>query len=126
VNVSNASVPVHEQGTANVNVTNNSLSVAAPAPVTGGAAEAFCAEVSTGLCSVGPYTAFAIQIVMTSGVSTCALLDGANQSVIVLGPEQGGNSDVEIPLSRPITFDAIKIVGNFGDECSVGMVGDSP
>jgi hypothetical protein len=68
-------VKVHEQGTANVNVTNSSLSVAEPAPITaGGGARQVPTQTNV---RVGTTTATALSIRMTDGIQFVALNDEA-------------------------------------------------
>jgi hypothetical protein len=120
-------VKVHEQGTANVNVTNSSLSVRQP-PITDGGNYSACSP-GSGPClnSGGTATASTIQVSMTSGTGECYLLLGSNIVGAFTGPAFGGQANVILPLSRPISFDRIDTDGNAStDRCRVAWVGDSP
>jgi hypothetical protein len=122
-------VKVHEQGTANVNVTNGSLNVASPTPITDGGSD---------LVQVGgvahldtTYTASALSIHMDDDVGTMAFfLFGDNPSpqrpAAFLGPANGGNASINLALDRPITFDAIGCGANGTGLCSTSWVGASP
>jgi hypothetical protein len=120
-------VKVHEQGTANVNVTNSSLSVAEPAPITaGGGARQVPTQTNV---RVGTTTATALSIRMTDGIQFVALNDEAvlGTPVEFFGPALGGNASVVLTLAHPVRFDAIFCTGatlGSGDYCSVSWVGD--
>src|SRR5262245_35221586 len=100
---------VHEQGTANVNVTNSNLSIAPPAPVTaGGGGTTTCP-----VCVAGHFrdiqTATALAIKMDTNVESVALeLDEPNHDPVVsaffVGPRDSGNDTVELSLPRAIRF----------------------
>lgn len=123
-------IKVHEQGTADVNVTNGSLTVAPPAPVTGGGDFWDCvASSSGGSCSQGhPDTATALAIHMTPGIVEIELYesDTGDAAAWFVGPADHGNADVVLALDRPIRFDQVKCFGVDGDSCRVGVAGDTP
>jgi hypothetical protein len=126
VNVTNSSLLVHEQGTANVNVTNGSLSLAEPPPITaGGGARQVPTQTNV---RVGATTATALSIRMTDGIEFVALNDEAvlGTPVEFFGPARGGNASVVLTLAHPVRFDAIFCTGatlGSGDYCSVSWVG---
>ncbi len=120
----NGNIKVHEQGTANVSVTNPSLTVAPPTPVTGGGA---LVTGSVGINNdVGTRIATALEINMTSGVRECRLQFGASIVADVNGPAFGGDSTVVLALTRPIEFNNIVVLGGSGDTCTVSIVGAQP
>ena len=134
--VANTPLPVQQQGTANVNVTN-SLSVASPAPITGGGYGAVvCSPPSGGgvnNCHVAETTATALQIGMTSGIAFCRLTTSDSVVASFMGPAFNspigppGESHLQFALSRPITFDQIVIFGNAStDACAVSTIGNTP
>jgi hypothetical protein len=121
-------VAVHEQGTADVNVTNSSLSVAPAAPISGGG--------DFPLCKVGPgdtfpfaaETASALSIGMTGGVNFVRFLYQGDTVATFMGPGSGhGSSAVNIALARPITFDRLSMAGeSSSDEACFGWTGNQP
>jgi len=119
---SNGNVMVHEQGTADVNVTHGTVSVAPSSPITSGAREAGV----TGGFSIklnGTQTASVINIDMTSGAMGVRLYtDGGGIAVAFLGPGDGGQAHILVPLPRPISFDSISCLGGAGDFCHVDWV----
>ena len=132
----NGNIKVHEQGTANVNVTNSSLSVRAPAVTDGagfvGPAPAqlsgpeqieLCVTSTTKTC-----TATALVITMTAGVENFRLtLSSGGIAASFVGPAGGGVSNIVLPLSRPITFDSFWCAGHSSsDTCTVSWVGAQP
>jgi hypothetical protein len=115
-------VKVHEQGTADVNVTNSNLSVAPPAPVTGGGGGTSTCPV----CAAGHFTdiqvATALAIKMDANVESVALeLYEPNHDPVVsaffVGPREGGNDTVELSLPRPIKFNRFLV---FSDNDTAG------
>jgi hypothetical protein len=115
-------IKVHEQGTANVNVTNSSLSVAPPASITAGGdgfTEA-CGSVEYGTDQV----ASALAIHMDSGVQAVVFFHGGAAPAVFVGPASSGNKSVVLALTRPIAFDKISCIGT--GYFSVSRVGNSP
>ncbi len=124
---SDGNVKVHEQGTANVNVTNSSLPIAQPAPVASGGYFANIPAADFAPVSVGTQTATALSIGMTAGVSTVIFRNGTiNIAAAFVGPAVHGSAAVNLGLTRPITFDAIECVGSPSDDCQVDWTGASP
>jgi hypothetical protein len=125
----NGNIKVHEQGTANVNVANSSLTVAPATPVTDGGGFKLCAGVD-GTCQLsgGPATASALSIGLTSGADEVELLDGSKFVAKFFGPAATypGPASIVLALNRPVTFDAIFCLAPSGDGCSVSWVGNSP
>ncbi len=125
-------VPVHEQGTANVNVTNETLSVAQQPPVTGGGGLRIN-SVSALEESIGVQTASALTVAFQGGASLVILTyQGAIVAWVVgavasatLAPET-----VSVALSRPIKFDGIDCGGNGNlgqaSRCLTSWVGAQP
>jgi hypothetical protein len=117
-------IKVHEQGTASVNVTNSSLTVASPAPITGGA-------INVGIpCPFaftfgGSVVASALTFHLSAGVENVALRTGNNSIAYrAVGPGLGGPADINIALDRPISFDTIECTGT--GTLAGGTVGNSP
>jgi hypothetical protein len=120
---SNGNVKVHEQGTADVNVTNSSLPVASPNPVTSGGGAEFLGGGVT-LATSGTASFFSIH--MDAGIHTVLFKDAGNLVGGFLGPAEGGVSAINTPLSRPVSFDHIECHGSSGDVCTVTWIGNSP
>lgn len=122
-------VRVHEQGTADVNVTNGTLSVAQP-PVTGGG--------GLWITRVGPpetiqaKTATALTIAFQGGATFVELnYQGATVASVIgaVASSTGSPETVPVALSRPIKFDQI-FCGGAGSgpssRCVVTWVGAQP
>lgn len=127
VNVTNSTLPVHEQGTADVHVTNGSLSVAEPTPVTDGGGYIQCQGGRT--CPLnGPVTATALSIYMTSDGGLTVLHDGSTVPAEFLGPNASppGPDTIVLALTRPVTFDSVECIGWNTGRCTVSWVGNSP
>jgi hypothetical protein len=122
---SGGSIKVHEQGTANVNVTNSSLSLAPFPTVTGGAGTIRLSA------SDNP---FPIQPIITTGFSV-DMSQGASE--LILGFQAGGAS-FRIPgpnnlpssaahhdfaLTYPLKFDALFCRGSDGSFCRISWIG---
>ena len=124
-NDSSQPVPVAQQGTANVNVTNSTLTVAPASPITSGG-QSFTMEAS------GTPVIFGSDIVVSAFV--VHFRDGAggllflNNNTIVgrfLGPPNGPQT-VTLALSRPMAFDALQCNGPDGSICAVSWIGNAP
>jgi hypothetical protein len=119
-------VKVHEQGTANVNVTNGSLNVASPTPITDGGNALIGGD---GLFNYSsPVTASALSIHLSDTVQFVSFTltgNGFQQPAIFYGPGNRGNASIVLALDRPIKFNRITCVGPEG-VCSVSWVGASP
>jgi hypothetical protein len=118
----NGNIKVHEQGTANVNVTNGSLSVDSPTPITDGGSF----RVFNGTRDFdAPVTASALAIHMSDSVVSIEFrYRPAQFPASFPGPELGGIAEIVLALDRPIKFDQIICVGE--GACSVGWMGASP
>jgi len=122
---SNGNVAVHEQGTANVNVTNSSLSVAPAAPITAGGRFVGVGAGST-FDLDSPTTASALNITLSGDVSGFVLFYQSDAVAVFDGPADGlGHSNIDLALTRPIRFDSVRCVGTSGF-CSVGSIGAEP
>jgi hypothetical protein len=100
-----SNIRVHEEGTANVNVTNTGLSVAPQTPITSGGGDVLvpCGG-GGGPVSVSG-TATALQIHMTSAALQLFVRNGTSRVAVFNGPGFGGSGDIVLPLTRPIQFD---------------------
>jgi hypothetical protein len=137
VNVANPSsspVPVAEQGTADVNVTNtslpvdvtnSSLSVAPPPPVTGGAHN-YLLHGGDDMTLSGTNTASALAIHMSSNIASLTLFSATDESASFYGPAGGGTADVVMALNRPVSFNEILCNGGASDTCAIGFIGNAP
>lgn len=122
----NGNIKVHEQGTANVNVTNSSLSVAAAAPISGGGGGSFVAVPDSPFPVSPTATASALSIHLSPGVNDVQLLAGGSRVALFWGPGSGGNADIVLALSRPVTFDQVACLGSPTDICTVSWIGNQP
>ena len=118
-------VKVHEQGTADVNVTNASLSVAPPRPVTAGGRTLGigCPSQST---QPEPIVASALQIAWIGGGATTVELSlGGSLVTRFVGPGiSGDTSSLVFSLDRPIAFNKIECFGT--DGVIVSTIGNEP
>jgi hypothetical protein len=121
----NQNLKVHEQGTANVNVTNSSLSVAPAAPITGGgdAVETVGGHFVTFRV---PATATALLIHMTAAAGAVKLSYQGGTVGFFPGPAETGNDNIVLALTRPIAFDRLDCIGVLEGTCTVGWIGDQP
>jgi hypothetical protein len=111
-------VPVSQQGTANVNVTNASLTVAAPTPVTGGGQRL---QVDSGnTASVSPITASALVIHFRNGATEIILIRNGAFAARFPGP-----GPLVLALTRPVAFDQVQCGGPDGGFCDLGWAGNS-
>jgi hypothetical protein len=121
----NGNLKVHEQGTADVNVTNASLTVAPPRPVTGGGRQLqiFCPSVSTFSEAI---VASALQIAWVGGGATTVQLSlGGTVVALFVGPGiSSDTSSLVFPLTRPIAFNEIECSG--ADSVVVSTIGNEP
>jgi hypothetical protein len=118
----NRNIKVHEQGTANVNVTNSSLPTAPPAPITGGGG-----SVTLAACPedhFGTITASALRISWSSNIAGVILRRGTSVVATFVGPVAGDESPVDLALTRPVEFDRISCFGT--GTISVSWVGNQP
>jgi hypothetical protein len=122
-------IRVHEQGIADVNVTNTGLAVAPAEPITGGGGGLLVGPCPLVAETAGRVTATvtALQISWghTSGVKDLILRHGSSVVAAFVGPAISGDpSAVTLPLSRPIAFNTIECTGNGVVE--VHWVGSQP
>lgn len=116
-------VKVHEQGTADVNVTNTSLPVAPPRPVTSGGGGVSIAGCPNEVFP-GPVIASALRINWSSTIAGVTLQRGIFIVASFVGPSGGDESAVDLALTRPIMFDRITCFG--AGQVSVSWVGNEP
>ncbi len=122
-------VKVHEAGTANVNVTNGSLSVV-QTPVTGGG-NFLSVTVGPGQ-NVGSRTASSLGVGFQGGAVLAELFYQGSEVATVFGAvasSTGGPETVQVALSRPIKFDHISCGGSgsgASSRCLVTWVGAQP
>jgi hypothetical protein len=118
-------IKVHEQGTADVNVTNASLSVAPPTPITGGGKTLGIGCPSD---SIQPevIVASALQIAWVGGGATTVQLSlGGSLVARFVGPGiSGDTSSLVFALTRPIAFNKIECSG--ADGVVVSTIGNEP
>jgi len=121
----NGNIKVHEQETANVNVTNSSLSVAEP-PVTGGGQSFFL--------DGGTFTPQILADTITASAISIRFEGGAHDLILMMGPEKivarfpgftTGNDSVDLAFTRPVSFDRVTCGGS-GGRCLLGWVGNQP
>jgi hypothetical protein len=119
-------IKVHQQGTANVNVTNSSLPVAPPEPITGGGGS-LTAPCLAPAVPTDVVTATALQIVWTSGVHRVRLKLGDSAVASFAGPALTGDaSPLALALTRPLAFDTIDCFGATSDQWVISWVGNEP
>jgi hypothetical protein len=125
----NGNVQVHEQGTADVNVTNTDLgvhgtvSVSTPSPISSGAREAGIQGGTDSKNSEGTRTVSVINADLTPGITGFRLYTaGGGIAAAFLGPGEGGQAHLLIPLPRPISFDSIACFGPGTDECHFDFI----
>jgi hypothetical protein len=120
----NGNVAVHERGTADVNVTNRSVAVTPPTPVTaGGGSLSYPGGTEA---TFRDQTATAIAVHMDAGIGALRLFEGGTVAAEFTGPAHGAASDVVLPLTRPITFNHVICDGNGGSNCIASWVGAEP
>jgi hypothetical protein len=124
-NLDSGNIKVHEQGTANVNVTNGSLSVSQP-PVTGGGA--FQIMKTGNSDTITPQTASALTVAFRGGATGVSLT--YQGSAVAYVAAAGSDETVPVALTRPIQFDRIScFMGTGGGDdsnCLVTWVGAQP
>jgi hypothetical protein len=119
-------VAVHEQGTADVNVTGGNLAIAREAPIARGGSAVVIATGSTYSVSQ-PAVATALSIHMQSEVTNLTVLTKEGIAATFMGPRGDfGNSSIVLALTRPITFDGLFCNGSPGGNCTVSWVGAEP
>jgi hypothetical protein len=121
-----STLPVHEQGTANVNVTNSSLSVAPQSPITSGG-QLFQADGGEDASFGGDITASALMVTFTSSAFEVILLNDDRIVARFLGPASiTGNRSYQLALNRPVSFDQLRCFGPASETCGVMWIGNNP
>jgi hypothetical protein len=121
----NGNARVHEQGTAKVDVTNSSLPIAPPAPVTGGGGWGGAAVGSPR--TLQPVTAIAVQAAFNPEAAVVLLsYQGNVVSSFVAPAEDGVPRSTALAFARPIMFDKIECLGVEGGGCTVAWTGARP
>src|SRR6266545_4402177 len=106
VNVTNASLPVHEQGTANVNVTNTSVRFV-PQPSTETFPLGFLVDPGTSVSQAfGPIDASLVSLTSMRGEGVVQLWQAA--TLRLRFETDGGN--VVLPLQQPLTLDRVTFI----------------
>lgn len=127
VNPPTSPVPVRQQGTADVNVTNtadvhvanSSLTVAPPAAVTGGG-QRLQVDASQTVNLGGALTASAVVVQFRNGATE--IIFRRNGGMVARFP---GPGPLVLPLSQPISFDAVQCSGPDGSSCDFGWAGSA-
>ncbi len=114
-----APVPVRQQGAADVNVTNGSLAVDAPAPVTRGG-QRVQAPAGEDVTLGAAQTASAIVVQFRSGASE--LIFRSNDTIVARFPAPG---PLVLALTQPIRFDELRCGGPDGSSCDLGWAGSA-
>ncbi len=125
----NGNVAVHEQGTADVNVTNTDLGVhgtvgvSTPNPISSGARQAGIEGGVDSKNTDGTRTVSVINADLTPGITGFRLYTaGGGIAAAFLGPGAGGQAHLLIPLPRPISFDSIACFGPSTDLCHFDFI----
>ena len=123
-NLDGGNIRVHEQGTADVNVTNGSLSVS-QTPVTGGGG-LWITQLGNS-DSITPQTASALTVALRGGATAVSLLYQGS-TVAVVASSTGSAETVPVALTRPIKFDRIYCFSGSGANanCLTAWVGAQP
>src|SRR5262245_1516266 len=119
-------VPVKQQGTANVNVTNSGIPVTPQAPISGGG-QSFQAEGGHTAMLAATETASALMVTLTANAHEVDLTDGGEIVARFIGPSSVvGNRSYQLALSRPVSFDEIHCIGPDTETCGVSWIGNEP
>lgn len=124
-------IKVHEQGTANVNVTNSGLSVV-PLPLPpvtdgGGFQTIGSATPPITYSFQQPVVATALAIHMTGPVTSVGLEYQGHAVAAFRGPQDDiGSPSVDLALTRPVAMDSFACWGSPGGYCTVSWVGAEP
>jgi hypothetical protein len=112
-------VPVRQQGPSDVNVTNGSLTLAAPAPVTSGGQRV---QVFAGQ-DVVPGTA------LTASAIVLHFRNGATELIFfndnLIAARFPGPGPIMLSLTQPIQFDELSCSGPGGSSCDLGWAGSA-
>ena len=118
-------IKVHEQGTADVNVTNTSLPVALPEPVASGSGSVilFCPDEAV---FQFPRAATAVQAAWSEPTGgTVSLRLGQAEVVGLMGPEVTGDRHLFLPLTRAVAFNRIVCFQNSTGTVRVFWIGNN-
>lgn len=119
VNTPDAPVPVRQQGTADVNVTNGSLTVAARTPVTRGGQRV---QVPVGPAVVLGADVTASALVVQFRNSASEIIFFHEDNIVARFPAPG---PLVLALDRPIRFDELDCSGPEGASCDLGWAGNA-
>jgi hypothetical protein len=120
----NQNIKVHEQGTANVNVTNSQLMMAPVAPITaGGQASQLTGGQDANYGDIS--TASALTIGFTGGTDELILYYDDRIVARFPGPPYGSET-INLALARPVSFDEAHCFGSSSGLCTFGWIGNSP
>jgi hypothetical protein len=119
VNPTTSPVPVRQQGTTDVNVTNGSLAVNGPGPVTSGG-QRLQAPAGTDVGLGASQTASAIVVQFRNGASE--LIFRSNNTIVARFP---GPGPLVLALTQPIRFDELRCGGPDGSSCDLGWAGSA-
>jgi hypothetical protein len=119
-------IKVHEQGTADVNVTNTSLPVAPLEPVTGGSGSVILFCPSDEVLFQFPRAATAIQAAWSEPTGGPVSLRLGAEVVELIGPNETGDRHLFLPLTRPVAFNRIVCFQNGGGIVRVTWIGNEP
>jgi hypothetical protein len=119
-------VSVKQQGTADVNVTNSSLTIQPQAPITGGSGF-FQNDGGQNSTLASTQTATALVINFTANAFAVELLSDTDRVAIFNGPASvTGNRNYQLALTRPIAFNHIHCYGAVTETCGVFWIGNEP
>jgi hypothetical protein len=120
-------IKVHEQGTADVNVTNTSLPVEPPEPVAGGSGSVILFCPSDEVVFQFPRAATAIQVAWSEpAFGPVSLRLGQLEVVQLLGPDDTGDRHLVLPLTRAVAFNRIVCFQNSTGAVRVSWIGNEP
>jgi len=109
-NTASNPVPVREQGTANVNVTNSSLTVSEAPVIGGGGAQVDFADTDATVVNP-PVTASALTVVFRGGVGGVLIFSYQGNEVLRVPNEEASatvSAFVHVPLTLPVKFDELR------------------
>ena len=119
VNTPDTPVPVQQQGTTDVNVTNGSLSVTPRAPATRGG-QRVQVPVGPSVLLGSPVTASALVVQFRNSASEIIFFHEDQIAARFPGP-----GPLVLPLNRPIKFDELDCSGPDGASCDLGWAGNT-
>ena len=131
-NTDDMPVPVKQQGsialtgTADVNVTNSSLSVTPQPPVTEGG-NFFQADGGQTANFGSDLTASALMVTFTAAAFSVSLRNDGQTVAFFFGPASvTGNRSYQLALNRPVSFDSVACTGPASETCGISWVGNKP